>query len=102
MFPKKAVATVTGIGAAAGGLGGVLVQLFAGYMEDSYRIKGIMAAKAEGLIHATGTIDLKDINVDDIASVVVDPSMVDRATRITSYNVCYTKLLRDPCSNLCS
>ncbi len=87
MFPKKAVATVTGIGAAAGGLGGVLVQLFAGYMEDSYRIKGIMAAKAEGLIHATGTIDLKDINVDDIASVVVDPSMVDRATDIISSNV---------------
>lgn len=33
MFPKKAVGTVTGIGAAAGGLGGVLVQLLAGYCD---------------------------------------------------------------------
>ena len=38
MFPKKAVGSVTGIGAAAGGLGGVLVQLLAGGLEDKYRI----------------------------------------------------------------
>src|SRR6202012_4896876 len=30
MFPKKAVASVTGIGTAAGGIGGVLVQKIAG------------------------------------------------------------------------
>ncbi|MDR1699472.1 MAG: MFS transporter [Prevotellaceae bacterium] len=36
MFPKKAVGTVTGIGAAAGGLGGVLVQLLAGYMDGNF------------------------------------------------------------------
>jgi len=29
MFPKKAIASVTGIGGLAGGIGGVLVQLFA-------------------------------------------------------------------------
>lgn len=87
MFPKKAVGTVTGIGAAAGGLGGVLVQLFAGTMEDSYRIKGIMAAQAEGLIHATENINLKDIKVDNIASVVTDPSMVDQATQLISSNI---------------
>lgn len=37
MFPKKAVASVTGIGAMAGGLGGVLVQKVAGYVTDSFK-----------------------------------------------------------------
>lgn len=36
MFPKKAVGTVTGIGAAAGGLGGVVVQLVAGYLDGTF------------------------------------------------------------------
>jgi MFS transporter, ACS family, hexuronate transporter len=36
MFPKKAVGTVTGIGAAAGGLGGVFVQLLAGFLDDKF------------------------------------------------------------------
>lgn len=37
MFPKKAVASVTGIGAMAGGVGGVLVQLLAGKLTDAYK-----------------------------------------------------------------
>lgn len=37
MFPKKAVGSVTGIGAMAGGLGGVLVQLVAGRLTDAYK-----------------------------------------------------------------
>ena len=37
MFPKSAVGAVTGIGAAAGGLGGVLVQVMAGRLEDHFR-----------------------------------------------------------------
>ena len=36
MFPKKAVGSVTGIGACAGGIGGVLVQLFAGYLDGTF------------------------------------------------------------------
>jgi MFS transporter, ACS family, hexuronate transporter len=36
MFPKKAVASVTGIGAAAGGLGGVIVQKLAGGLTDHF------------------------------------------------------------------
>ena len=36
MFPKKAVGSVTGIGAAAGGLGGVFVQLIAGYLDGNF------------------------------------------------------------------
>jgi ACS family hexuronate transporter-like MFS transporter len=37
MFPKKAVGSVTGIGAMAGGLGGVLVQLLVGTLTDVYK-----------------------------------------------------------------
>jgi ACS family hexuronate transporter-like MFS transporter len=37
MFPKKAVGSVTGIGTAAGGLGGVIVQKLAGYLTDIFK-----------------------------------------------------------------
>jgi ACS family hexuronate transporter-like MFS transporter len=37
MFPKKAVGSVTGIGAMAGGLGGVIVQLLAGFLTDTFK-----------------------------------------------------------------
>lgn len=36
MFPKKAVGSVTGIGAMAGGLGGVLVQILVGRLTDIF------------------------------------------------------------------
>ena len=36
MFPKKAIASVTGIGTAAGGVGGVAVQLLAGRLTDTF------------------------------------------------------------------
>jgi ACS family hexuronate transporter-like MFS transporter len=36
MFPKKTVGSVTGIGAMAGGLGGVVVQLLAGSLTDAF------------------------------------------------------------------
>lgn len=36
MFPKHAVGTVTGIGTAFGGLGGVLLQLLAGYCDGTF------------------------------------------------------------------
>jgi ACS family hexuronate transporter-like MFS transporter len=36
MFPKKNIASVTGIGTMAGGIGGVLVQLLAGKMTDHF------------------------------------------------------------------
>ena len=36
MFPKKAVGSVTGIGAAAGGLGGFIVQKMAGGLTDAF------------------------------------------------------------------
>ena len=49
MFPKKAVGSVTGIGGLAGGIGGVLVQQFAGRLTDHYKLIGETAAAAQSL-----------------------------------------------------
>jgi MFS family permease len=37
MFPKKSVGSVTGIGAMAGGLGGVIIQKLAGTLTDAFK-----------------------------------------------------------------
>ena len=37
MFPKKAVGSITGIGTTAGGIGGVIVQLLAGKLNDAFK-----------------------------------------------------------------
>ncbi|MBU6410044.1 MAG: MFS transporter [Verrucomicrobia bacterium] len=37
MFPKKTVASVTGIGTTAGGIGGVIVQKLAGHLTDAFK-----------------------------------------------------------------
>jgi ACS family hexuronate transporter-like MFS transporter len=42
MFPKKAVGSVTGIGAMAGGLGGVIVQKLAGALTDYWPQKAYL------------------------------------------------------------
>ncbi len=47
MFPKKAVASVTGIGGMAGGLGGILITKVAGWIFDGYRSAGIARAWAQ-------------------------------------------------------
>lgn len=40
MFPKKAVASVTGIGGMAGAIGGILIALFAGFILDHFKALG--------------------------------------------------------------
>ncbi len=87
MFPKKAVGSVTGIGAAAGGLGGVLVQLLAGGLEDKYRIKGVMEAAKAGLVKATDTIPLDKVKMDNLKSVLIDSNMLTEARHFISSNV---------------
>jgi ACS family hexuronate transporter-like MFS transporter len=87
MFPKKAVGSVTGIGAAAGGLGGVLVQLLAGGLEDHFRIKGVMQASHAGLIKATETIKLENVKIDNLKDVLVDPNTLEQARHFISSNV---------------
>jgi len=53
MFPKKAIGSVTGIGAMSGGIGGFLIQQLSGRLNDAYRAKGIviswMQATAQNL-----------------------------------------------------
>jgi ACS family hexuronate transporter-like MFS transporter len=41
MFPKKAVASVTGIGGMAGGIGGIVITKISGWLFDGYRSAGI-------------------------------------------------------------
>jgi ACS family hexuronate transporter-like MFS transporter len=47
MFPKKTVASVTGIGGMAGGLGGILVNKASGWLFDAYRHAGIARSWVE-------------------------------------------------------
>jgi ACS family hexuronate transporter-like MFS transporter len=47
MFPKKAVASVTGIGGMFGGFGGILVTKSGGWLFDAYRWAGIAQTWAE-------------------------------------------------------
>jgi MFS transporter, ACS family, hexuronate transporter len=47
MFPKKSVASVTGIGGMAGGLGGIVVNKASGWIFDGFRSTGIAKSWAE-------------------------------------------------------
>lgn len=47
MFPKKAVASVTGIGGMAGGFGGIVVTKISGWIFDAYRNAGIAKSWVE-------------------------------------------------------
>jgi MFS transporter, ACS family, hexuronate transporter len=90
MFPKKAVGSVTGIGAFAGGIGGVLLQQLAGRLEDHFRIIGVGLAKAQGLIQETINIPLEKIKVDNLKDVVIDPNnhdMLVQAKNLIADNV---------------
>lgn len=50
MFPKKSVGSVTGIGGLAGGIGGVLVQQFAGRLTDHYKGIGEAIVLSQNLV----------------------------------------------------
>lgn len=89
MFPKKAVASVTGIGGMAGGFGGILITKSAGWLFDGYRCAGIakswVEAKASNLgvfvdkilsmnlVNKHGdVIDLNKVELGDISKDVVE------------------------------
>lgn len=55
MFPKKAVGSIIGIGGMAGGIGGIVVNKFAGWLFDGYRHAGI----------AKSWIESKTANIGD-------------------------------------
>ena len=48
MFPKKAIASVVGIGGMAGGIGGVVTSKLGGWLFDSYKYAGIAKSWVEG------------------------------------------------------
>ena len=47
MFPKKTIASVTGIGGMAGGIGGIVVNKSSGWLFDSFRTDGIAKSWVE-------------------------------------------------------
>ena len=87
MFPKKAVGTVTGIGAAFGGLGGVFIQQVAGRLEDHYRGIGVSLAKAQGLIQETAALPLSKIKIDNLKDVIINPDTLAEAKHLISSNI---------------
>lgn len=87
MFPKKAVGSVTGIGAFAGGIGGVLIQQLAGRLEDHYRLIGVGLAKAQGLLQETATIPFEKIKIDNLKEVIINPNMLESAKNLIANNV---------------
>ncbi|HNW59054.1 MAG TPA: MFS transporter [bacterium] len=54
MFPKKAVASVTGIGGMAGGIGGIVINKSAGWLFDGYRSAGIAQSFAQAQANNLG------------------------------------------------
>ena len=54
MFPKKAVASIIGIGGMFGGIGGILVNKSGGWLFDAYRGGGIAKAWAQARTGALG------------------------------------------------
>jgi len=79
MFPKFAVASVTGIGGMAGGLGGMVVSKAAGTLFDSYKSIGIAKswaqARAEGLGDYVSTI--LNLKLYDKHQELVDITKID-------------------------
>ena len=79
MFPKKAVASVTGIGGMFGGLGGILVSKLAGWLFDAYRQGGIantwVEAKAGTL--ATYVDQIRFLHLSNKHGSIIDLNKVE-------------------------
>lgn len=68
MFPKKAVASVTGIGGMAGGIGGIVVTKSAGWLFDGYRHAGI----------AKSWVEAKAANLGDFVEKIKSMQLVNK------------------------
>lgn len=105
MFPKKAVASVTGIGGMAGGFGGIFVNKISGWVFDGYRSAGIARSWVEAQGQNLGDyiekirsmtlvnkyddiINLDKVELHNLSSEVVkqiqsvDPAMFDQLKAI--------------------
>lgn len=68
MFPKKAIASVIGIGGMAGGFGGIVVNKCAGWLFDGYRHGGI----------ATSWVEAKAANLGDFVEKIRSMTLVNK------------------------
>jgi len=68
MFPKKAVASVIGIGGMAGGFGGIVINKCAGWLFDGYRHGGI----------ATSWVEAKAANLGDFVEKIRSMTLVNK------------------------
>jgi ACS family hexuronate transporter-like MFS transporter len=79
MFPKKAIASVVGIGGMAGGIGGVVTSKLGGWLFDSYKYTGIakswIDAKAAGL--GDYVSKLQSLNLINKKGETIDLNKVD-------------------------
>jgi MFS transporter, ACS family, hexuronate transporter len=79
MFPKKAIASVVGIGGMAGGIGGVVTSKLGGWFFDSYKYAGIakswIGAKAAGL--GDYVSKLQSLNLVNKKGETIDLNKVD-------------------------
>lgn len=105
MFPKKTVASVTGIGGMAGGLGGIFINKASGWIFDGYRSAGIAKSWIEAQGQNLGEyidkirsmtlvnkyndiIDLNKFELSNLPSEIVtqlqavDPAMFDKLKEI--------------------
>jgi len=68
MFPKKAIASVIGIGGMAGGFGGIVVNKCAGWLFDGYRHGGI----------ATSWVQAKAANLGDFVEKIRSMTLINK------------------------
>jgi len=95
MFPKRAVASVIGIGGMFGGIGGIVVNKCGGWLFDSYRVIGIAnswaQAKSAGLgAYLDQILMLKLINshgaIVDLNKTALSSLPKDVVTQLQSIN----------------
>jgi len=79
MFPKRAIATVVGIGGMAGGLGGVVVSKVGGWLFDGYKSKAVHETwgKAMHSNFAPYLDKIKGIPITDKHGVMIDITQKD-------------------------
>jgi len=77
MFPKKAVASVTGIGGMAGGVGGIIINKVGGWLFDAYRASGI----------ADFWEKVKGTDLAGLAETVSNSEVMNRHGQIINLNI---------------
>jgi len=77
MFPKKSVASVTGIGGMAGGVGGIIINKIGGWVFDAYRQSGI----------ADFWTKVKDTDLASIAETIKNTELINRHGQIINLNI---------------